>query len=85
MFMFKYKYKLLPLSCMNYFKISLESAYNTRQCRYFDTIAFQTNIRERAIAIRGPKLWNCLPQSMQACSSLLLFRRQFVASIFFEY
>ena len=85
MLMFKVKYKLLPLSCMHHFKINLQGVYNIRQYRYFENIAFRTNIRERAIAIYGPRLWNSLAQSIQSCPSQILFRRQFVTSIFSEY
>jgi hypothetical protein len=85
LFMYKVKCKLLPVSCMQYCKINQRSMYSTRQKNYFDVDVFKTNIRERSIAVSGPRLWNSLTQEAQSCTSLSFFKRLIVNSIFIAY
>jgi Reverse transcriptase (RNA-dependent DNA polymerase) len=67
-FMFKYKNFLLPDSCFHYFNISnpTSCAYNTRKKLCYFTIPFsRTILRDRSVAVAGPKLWDSLPCNIQ--------------------
>ena len=85
LFMYKVKCELLPVSCMQYCKINHQSMYSTRQRNYFDVDVFKINIRERSIAVSGPRLWNSLTQEAQSCTSLSIFKRLIVNSILNAY
>ena len=69
LFMFKYKYKALPVSCMHYFTVNLKHSHSTRNTSYFKRVSFRTGVRERCITVRGPRFWDSLPSPLQNCSS----------------
>ena len=80
LFMHKIKFQLLPVSCLQYFKLNTHRVYATRQKYYFDIATFRINIRERSIAINGPRLWHSLSNNLQDCTSLNTLKRLIVES-----
>ena len=73
-FMYKVKLGLLP-----------SSSYNTRKSSFFVLNNFRTTIREHAINIYGPRLWNSLPDNIQNCHSFSLFRKLLTAHFITSY
>jgi len=80
LFMFKFKFKLLPSSCCHYFEITDSStrAHATRKLDYYKLCAYRTCIREHCIIITGPKLWNLLSIELQSLSNILSFKRDLI-------
>jgi len=73
--MLKFKNNLLPTSCMNYVALA-DTNYNyaTRGKSCFKFIKYRTSIRELSIAIRGPKVWDSLPNNIKEISSIGIFK-----------
>ena len=75
-FMFKIKFGLLPASCMHYVIINdINNVHYTRKKSFFKLMKFRTNLRELSISIRGPKLWNMLPEVIQNACSVCVFKK----------
>jgi Reverse transcriptase (RNA-dependent DNA polymerase) len=85
LFMFKFKYCILPLSCMNYFSVNLIHSHFTRHICYFNLASFRTSIRERCITVRGPRLWDSLPIALQNCSSIHMLKTELTNNIISVY
>lgn len=76
LFMFKYKYSVLPASCQHYVKVNVSKHYAVRKSKYFFEPSCRTNIRENSISVCGPRLWNSLPVELQSCTSIGLFKTE---------
>ena len=63
-FMFKVKNKLLPLSCLQYFKINDNRNYVIRNSNFFLHPPFRTDIRQQCIVVSGPRLWDSLKSNL---------------------
>jgi hypothetical protein len=75
-FLFKFKYKVLPVSCMSYISIaSAERAHYTRKTSYFKPVFCHTKIRQNSISVRGPKLWDSLSPDIQNACNIGVFKR----------
>ena len=69
-FMFKIKYHLLPLSCMQYVTVSdSQRLHDTRKKSYFVIEGCRTVVREKSLNVFGPKLWDSLPRNIQDAHS----------------
>ena len=78
LFIFKFKYSLLPASCMNYLFVNSAPAYATRRNTYLVELSFRTNIRERSISVSGPRIWNRLSPDLQDSLSLGFLKQDFL-------
>jgi len=66
---------MLPTSCMNYVALAdTNCIYATRGKSCFKLIKYRTSIRELSIAIRGPKVWDSLPNNIKELSSIRIFK-----------
>ena len=85
-FMFCIKNKLLPNSCLNLFKSSNQlRSHNTRHVSYFASVQFRTGIRENCIVVRGPKLWDRIPLSIQNSLSISAFKKDMFSEYISKY
>ena len=74
-FMFKVKNKLLPLSCLQYFKINDNRNYVTRNSNFFLHPPFRTDIRQQCIVVSGPRLWDSLKSNLQCDASISMLKK----------
>ena len=75
-FMFKIKYHLLPLSCMQYVTVSdSQRLHDTRKKSYFVIEGCRTVVREKSLNVFGPKLWDSLPRDIQDAHSIGFLKR----------
>ena len=60
-YMYKLRFNLLPISCLDYVvDLNLYRLHETRKRSAFKLLKFRTNIREQSLPVRGPKLLNSL-------------------------
>ena len=80
MFMFKFKNNMLPISCMNHVALcDTVSLYAIRKKSCFRLDNYRTTIREQSISIRGPKLWELLPNNVKDINNIQAFKRSLIA------
>ena len=80
MFMFKFNQKLLPNSSMHYVSEAAPCrVYETRNKTFFKHNKFRTAIREKSLSIRGPRLWETVPEIIQNCYNPFCFKRKLTA------
>ena len=80
MFMFKFKNNMLPISCMNHVALcDTVSLYAIRKKSCFRFDNYRTTIREQSISIRGPKLWELLPNNVKDINNIQAFKRSLIA------
>ena len=85
-FMFKIKHELLPEACMHYVNVvDANNSHNLRKKFFFKLNKFRTNIREHSIAIRGPKLWNLLPDIIQNSCTIGVLKRLLITNYLDSY
>lgn len=76
MFMFNCKLKLLPNSCFDFVSLANNNRiHDTRNTDFFKVEHFRTNIREKFVTVRGSKLWNSLPISIQSSSNYVQLKK----------
>jgi len=80
LFMFKHKHNLIPLSCISYLSHSSEiRIHNTRNKADFVLDRFKSTVRELSISIRGPRLWNSLPDYLLDTRCVGLFKKHLMS------
>jgi Reverse transcriptase (RNA-dependent DNA polymerase) len=76
LFLFKFKYKVLPVSCMSYISIASDvHVHYTRKVSYFKPVFGRTKVRQNSISVRGPKLWDSLSPDIQNACNIGVFKR----------
>ena len=86
MFMHKYKYDLLPVSCSTLVRLKVDAAcYDFRRENEFVTFNFFTEIRKKSISVIGPDLWNNLHDSIKNVSSISGFKSLLLGSFIESY
>ena len=86
LFMFKYKYGMLPVSCQKFINgKSITSHYDFRKEYEFLVAKFHSEIRRKGIAVIGPDMWNSLQDSMRHLSSISVFKSRMVSACIEKY
>lgn len=87
LFMFKYKYNMLPKCCNHYVVVNNNNTrvHQTRCCHYFKEVGCRTNIRSYCISVQGPKFFNSLPINLQTLTSIAIFKRSIIKDIMTSY
>jgi hypothetical protein len=79
-FMFRLKNNMLPISCIKLVTLPLtKCTYETRTRHYFKIENYRTCIRELSIAVRGPKLWDSLPNYIKNLCTIGTFKMSLTA------
>ena len=77
LFMYRYKYNLLPELFKNYFHLASDfHSHFTRNSWMYRSEFARTNSRKFAIKSIGPSVWNRLPLSLRNITSYLSFKKQ---------
>ena len=80
LFVYKYLNNLLPATCHDFLIISdpnrPKCSYNFRSISNFSIPKFRTVFREKFITIRGPKIWDSLPDCVRNCSTIGSFKNK---------
>lgn len=74
-FMYRFKFNILPYCCMHYVSLAIPGKYALRVEHDFIQEFMRTIIRLNSISGVGPRLWNLLPISLRSSSSLSLFKK----------
>ena len=81
LFMFKFKYGMLPLSCAQLVRRNtIVTRYGLRRENEFVVMPFHTEIRRKCMSVKGPDLWNSLEDSMKTLSLIYVFKSRLVSS-----
>ena len=76
LFLFKIKHNMLPSCCLSYVSIANnDRIHATRHNSFFVLNRYRTDIRMNAISIRGPRLWETLPNNIQNSQVIMEFER----------
>ena len=85
LYMYKCKNSLLPVYSKQYCFVNVSRPYPTRHFSYFAFCFCRTMVREKCIAILGPKLWDSLPLHLQESFTLCAFKRDIRCYFFSQY
>ena len=75
MFVYKFKYNLLPVCCMHLLQLrSTSGHYHLRKEPDFVMSTFRTLSRKRSVTIAGPELWNALPDLVKSSATVMIYK-----------
>jgi hypothetical protein len=75
MFVFKFKYNMLPACCMHLLQQrSTSGHYYLRKEPDFVMSSFRTLSRKRSVTIAGPELWNALPDLVKSSATIMIYK-----------
>jgi hypothetical protein len=84
-FLYRFKYFLLPISCLHFVHIAPPKPYQVRSLNYFAQYKCRTNYRQLDISYHGPVIWNSFPIIITDLSHVGVFNSSILANIFSTY
>ena len=84
LFVYKILHKHIPDRILMLEPMDQIRPRQTRQNSHLMVPSRRTVIADRAISVRGPKLWNGLPEDVRECGSLPLFKKKLKSLLFMK-
>ena len=84
LFIYKILYERIPQGILRLEFVDQIRSRQTRQNSHMMVPRRRTVIADRAVSVRGPKLWNALPEEIKECGNFSAFKKKLKSHLFIK-
>ena len=84
LFIYKILYERIPQGILRLEFVDQIRSRQTRQSSHLMVPRRRTVIADRAVSVRGPKLWNALPEEIKECGNFSAFKKKLKSHLFIK-